>query len=129
MESAKELHRQLVVNHINACHQWGTALRQIILSIDEAQGEQSNQDGPAVLPDNEVNVVQLLNVSSTAHVIDGTIPFSMNSIDPPAPLEPNDSASLPTPINEIVNEGDSGTPPSCNEPRISKSKFGRILHI
>lgn len=119
------------MNHINACHQWGTALRQIILSIDEAHGEQSIQDGPAVLPDNEVNVVQLLNVSSTAHVIDGAIPFSMNPIDPPALLESNDSASLPTPtpINEIVNEGDSGTPPLTNEPRISKSKFGRILHI
>lgn len=132
VESAKEQHRQLTVNHINACHQWGTALRQLILSLDETHGEQSNQDGPAVLPENEFNVVQLLNVSSTAHVVDGTaIPFAINPIDPIAPLESNVSAHLPPSSNKNVNNNeDSGLPQIADrERRTSKSRFGRIIHI
>lgn len=132
VESAKEQHRQLIVNHTNACHQWGTALRQIILSLDETYGEQSNHDGPAVLPENEVNVVQFLNVGSTAHVIDGVSPFPINPIEPIAPLELNASTSLPLSNIETANSIDDTLVQSNDEPRTSKSKssrFGRILHI
>lgn len=123
MESAKELHRQLIVNHINACNQWGTALRQIILSIDGSFDEQSNQDGTAVLPDNEINVVQFLNVASTAHVIDAASPFAINPIEPIETLEPIESN------NENVNDGSQ---PSTEQPKANNSKFGRfgrIIHI
>lgn len=133
MESAKEQHRQLAVNHINACNQWGTALRQIILSLDETQSGASNHDGPAVLPENEVNVVQFLNIGSMAHVIEGTAPFAVNPVEPIATLESNASEHFSLPTNDNINDnGERVLPEPINEPSTNKSKngrFGRILHI
>lgn len=121
------------MNHINACNQWGTALRQIILSLDETHGGPGNHDGPAVLPENEVNVVQFLNVGSMAHVIEGTAPFAINQIEPISPLETNASENLPPPTNENANYNEERALTQSNdEPSSSKSKngrFGRILHI
>lgn len=121
------------MNHINACNQWGTALRQIILSLDETHSGPSNHDGPAVLPENEVSVVQFLNVGSMAHVIEGSAPFAINSIEPIATLETNASENVPLPTNDNANNNeDRVLSQSFDEPSSSKSKngrFGRILHI
>lgn len=128
-----EQHRQFAVNHGNACNQWGTALRQIIFSLDASHVEQGNQGGPAVLPDNEVNVVHFLNVSSTAHVIDAPTQFPINPIAPLAPLNSSAPADFPPSTNENTPNEDSGVTSSAqNEPRTNTSKtsrFGRILHI
>lgn len=128
-----EQHRQLVVNHGNTCSQWGTALRQIICSLDASHVEQVNQEGPAVLPDNEVNAVHFLNVSSTAHVIDAPTPFPMNPIAPIAPLDTSAPPNFPLSTNENApNEDNRVTPSTQNEPRTNTSKtsrFGPILHI
>lgn len=129
MEEAKEFHRQLVVNHINACSQWGTALRQVILSLDDTHaGERNAQDGPAVLPDAEVYVVQFLNVSSAPHVFDA-IPSSFNpnpviGSDVPADLNTSNSTLAETNTENAAIETDAET-----TSRSKTSRFGKILHI
>lgn len=118
-----------MVQHINLCTQWGTALRQVILSIELADADQDKQSGPAVLPDNEINVVQFLNVASTPSIIDdpALLPINSNSstiVSQPI-LEPQcaDASSVQD-KNAAPIEEDTQNP--------TKSKFGRfgrILHL
>lgn len=118
--SAKEQHRLLVTHHTNVSAQWATALRQIIHSISTDESEPS--DEPLVLPDNEINVVQFMDVSSEPVVLDATPFVPINAPSPPSLIEP-----IP-----FVTESNVETfaPQESEESVKPKSgRFGPILHL
>lgn len=106
--------------------QWATALRQIIFSLapDDAS-ECDKSDMPAVLPDNELNVVHLLNVTSTPTVIDANPSFNLLS-------QPNVITNQPAAMDQpnfVQDEQQSEKPVEPNQPPKLKSRFGPILHL
>lgn len=127
---AEEQHRLLVTHHMNVSTQWATALRQIIHSIlADASGSLNNNE-PVVLPDNEMNVVQFMDVSAKPVVLDAMAsPFfqpSVNSL--PAPIK---SASFVTESTHSDVQTHDTQPIEDNSMK-SKSKggrFGPILHL
>lgn len=115
----------MVTLHINECSQWSTALRQLIFFADSNESDQDNQSAPAQLPESEMNIVQLLNVSSMPSVIDANTSFPLDNtlISTTAPAhEPRTDDSAP--INPISEEQTSS---ETNKPK--SGRFGRILHL
>lgn len=93
---AQEQHRILATNYTNFSLQWAAALRQIILLNSPTELQCENQSEAADLPENELNTVQLMDVSLKPIVLDA-----------PAPLQPmtsneEQSSSDTLPLNDPI---------------------------
>lgn len=111
---------------MNVSTQWATALRQIIYSNDDSS-QQEAQDCPATLPDNELNIVQLLNVSSTPHIIDSNTLLPQPSAFIAQPLDSSDQSNANVIYSEQSSENQEKPAEPESKPR--SSRFGRILHL
>lgn len=108
---AQEQHRILATIYTNFSLQWATALRQIILLNSSTELESENQAEAAILPENEMNTVQLMDVSLKPIVLDA--PIQPMTSDEPAllldePIPSSDALLLdePIPLNEPIPSSD-----------------------
>lgn len=98
---AQEQHRILATIYTNFSLQWATALRQIILLSSSTELESENQAEAAILPENEINTVQLMDVSLKPVVLDA--PLQPMTSDEPTlllkePIPSSDALLLDEPI-------------------------------
>lgn len=111
------------------CSQWGTALRQLIFSIDDNSNCDENTDAAIVLPGtalNNENQVQLLNINAMPSVLDGSDSFPLvgeNSFSSNCmATTSSDSTPAQISINKPVETAANVTKPKAG-------RFGRILHL
>lgn len=101
---AQEQHRILATNYTNFSLQWAAALRQIILLNSPTELQCENQSEAAVLPENELNTVQLMDVSLKPIVLDA-----------PAPLQPMTSNEEPSSSDTGLESLVRNDPATLNE--------------
>lgn len=126
VNAAEEVHRFLVTHHINASTQWAAALRQIIHSIAGIESSSSIEADPiVVLPSNELNNVQFLDVS-TKPIVPDSSPFP-----PHVPIIPESAPVLPIthPTDETASNVENQKPNESTSSKSKGSRFGRILHL
>lgn len=107
--------------------QWGTALRQLILSVDDSSNSNKSVEASVVLPvSSSGNQVQLLNINAMPSVLDGSDSleisgdsnFSLNYMATTS----SDSTPAQISINKPVETEVNTTKPKSG-------RFGRILHL
>lgn len=125
VNAAEEEHRFLVTHHINTSMQWATALRQIIHSISGIESSSSNEAEPTVLPNNEVNTVQFMDVSTKPIVLDASpFPSQVPIIPVSAPVLPNNN-----PTDDVASNLENVQLSESSSSKSKTSRFGRILHL
>lgn len=124
MNLANKQHRLIATHHINISTQWATALRQIINSISFGEPTELNDDHePTLLPNDEINAVQFMNISSKPIVLDPIPSYLPQTLNNPISL----------PVEQLTTaEINQNNETHANELNSSKSKsgrFGPILHL
>lgn len=112
------------------CSQWGSALRQLMLLVDDAPSSSADADAAIVLPDvNSGNQVQLLNINAMPSVLDGSDTLPAGDSGFFMATTSSDSTPAQVSINKLSESVSNTTKPKSNTTKPKSGRFGRILHL